>query len=335
MLFRSRHRIAAFVTKIITLNFFDSIKTGLSPSHTAATKIGLARGGVISIGNFDGVHLGHVSLLRRVRQLANDYGTSALAVTFDPHPASILRPENSPLRLMTLERRASIMSDYGIDQLLVCPVTETFLQLSASQFFKSIVVDGLAATAMVEGPNFFFGRGREGTPEVLAELCQKSNVGFEVIQPEHDSQAMISSSRIRDFLENGEVEDANQLLSCPYQICGRVVPGMQRGRVIGFPTANLEDIEVLVPSCGVYGGSVHVEGRTSMAAIHVGPNPTFDDDTSRKIEVHLIDYEGNLYGKELQVDFLFRLRDVVRFTSEIDLVDQLERDVSSVRSRSL
>ena len=251
------------MTKIIQLESLDETITQSEPSGNLAWDKSLSRGGVISIGNFDGVHLGHVSLLRRVRELANLAGVSATIVSFEPHPAAVLRPTDAPLRLMTMERRAEVMSEYGIDQLLVCPVTPSFLQLSATDFFGMLVNNCLETSAMVEGPNFYFGRGR-GDLTLLKKLCLQNRIDLEIITPSENSEGMISSTRIRRLLETGEVEMANQLLSHPHQIKGVVAAGAGRGREIGFPTANLTDVDVLVPGVGVYGGTALIDGEKQL-----------------------------------------------------------------------
>ena len=317
------------MTKIIRLNSFDAIAAEHKRPAAFPWYEEISKGGVISIGNFDGVHLGHVSLLNRVRKLADASSVAAIAVSFDPHPAAILRPEHAPQRLMTIDRRAEVMSRYGIDQLIVCPVSSSFLDLSARQFFSSLVVDCLQATSMVEGPNFFFGRGREGGPSTLASLCEQNQLDLEIVEPSLMEDSMISSSRIRTLLTNGDVKQAQDILSDPYQIKGTVIKGDRRGREIGFPTANLNDIEVLVPGSGVYGGTATIDGRSFPAAIHVGPNPTFSEQ-QKKIEVHVLKFNGDLYGSELKVDFYFRLRDVSRFASADLLVTQLRKDVATV-----
>jgi len=320
------------VTKIIRLNSFDLIATRDKQPDAFPWYEKLSTGGVVSVGNFDGVHLGHISLIDRVRQLANESGIPAIAVSFDPHPAVILRPDDAPKRLMTIERRAEVMSRYGIDQLVICPVTPRFLELSAKQFFTGLIVDCLNAKAMVEGPNFFFGRGREGDSARLSSLCEHSQTSLEIVEPKVQDHSMISSSRIRALLEAGDVQRASDLLSDPHQIKGTVVAGDRRGREIGFPTANLNEVDALVPGLGVYGGTAIINGRRFLAAIHVGPNPTFNDKQQKKIEVHLLDFDGDLYGTELKVNFGFRLREVSKFSSAESLVKQLQKDIMTVRN---
>lgn len=313
------------VTEIIPLS--NLAAGGPSPSRLESIQ-----GGVITIGNFDGVHLGHQTLLSRVRQLADKNGGPAVAVVLDPHPAAILRPTKVPARLTWIERRAELMRPLGIDALVVCETTPAFLQLTASEFFKSLVIDRLGASAMVEGPNFFFGRDRGGDTGVLTELCRASDVDFQIVDPTSAAGEMISSTRIRSFLELGKVDEAGQLLGGPHRLRGKVVRGASRGREIGFPTANLSEFDVVVPAPGVYGGHAIVDGATIQAAIHVGPNPTFDNDQSVKVEVHLLDYDGDLYDQQLQVDFVTRVRDIARFESAECLIRQLGQDIQSIRT---
>ncbi|MDB4331648.1 bifunctional riboflavin kinase/FAD synthetase [bacterium] len=329
------------MTEIITLAPFDTGKAAAVTSHARIGDVTLpsrntsavARGGVISIGNFDGVHRGHAALLKVVRTLADELSAPAIAVSLDPHPATILRPESAPDRLMQMEQRAERMSQYGIDQLLVCPVTTSFLGLSAKSFFKRLVVDQLSAKAMVEGPNFFFGKDRQGDASMLKSLCGQHEVRLVFVNPTNDANEMVSSTRIRRLISSGEISAANQLLDAPYRLRGIVIAGDQRGRTIGFPTANLSQVGMLIPRSGVYGGKVNVDGELFSAAVHIGPNPTFDAATELKIEVHLLDFDGDLYGRDLDINFLFRVRNVDRFPSVDALVEQLEKDIEFIRRR--
>lgn len=291
----------------------------------------LARNGVITIGNFDGVHRGHAALLSEVRKLADRLDGPAVAVVLDPHPVSILRPEAAPQRLSWIERRAEKMQPLGIDCLVVCETTREFLQMTAEQFFRSLVVERLAACAIVEGPNFFFGRNRGGNIERLGSFCKEKNLELKIVDASEQGGQMISSTRIRGLLNQGDVAEAHELLGGPHRIRGKVISGDQRGRQIGFPTANLDQIDVVVPVAGVYGGLATVGKEVFQAAIHVGPNPTFEQAGSLKVEIHLLNFEGDLYGSELLVDFMFRVRDISRFESADALIRQLHQDIESVR----
>jgi riboflavin kinase/FMN adenylyltransferase len=313
-------------------------------SLAKVTDVGIAdpasemlRGGVVSIGNFDGVHRGHLNLLAEVRRQADRLGGPAIAVVLDPHPAAILRPDRVPPKLTWLERRAELLERVGIDFLAVCQTSAEFLDLSAESFFRSLVVDRLQAKGMVEGPNFFFGKNRAGDIETLTQLCQQADIELSIVEPTMVDGRMISSTRIRELLRQGAVEVAADLLGAPYRIRGRVVPGDRRGRAIGFPTANLEQLDVVVPKAGVYGGFAQLVGngaRTKhLAAIHIGPNPTFDDDLGWKTEIHLLDFSGDLYGESLLVDFVTAVRDIARFDSAEQLAAQLSLDVNTIRER--
>ncbi len=295
---------------------------------TAANK-----GGVISIGNFDGVHRGHAALLSEARRLADEVSGPVTAMILDPHPAAILRPQQLPARLSWIERRAERMSEFGVDYLVVCETTREFLQQSAEAFFNGLVVEGLEAKAVVEGPNFFFGRGREGNVETLAELCDRNQIKLSIVEPTVVGDGMISSTRIRGLLAEGDVESAASLINAPHRIRGVVETGAGRGRTIGFPTANLGQVDVVTPALGVYGGHAYCQGKRHLAAIHIGPSPTFEQDGRSKIEVHLMDLDADLYGQTIMVDFAVRVRDIARFESAEDLAQQLATDVATIRSR--
>ncbi len=289
-------------------------------------------GGVVSIGNFDGVHRGHATLLKNIRDLADKLAGPAIAVVLDPHPAAILRPDKMPPKLTWIERRAELMSRFGIDALVVCETTEEFLHLTATEFFEMLIVGQLDAEALVEGPNFFFGRNRGGDIALLAGLCDRHGIDLRIVEPTEVGSEMISSTRIRSLIRSGQVAEAAQLLGVAYRIRGRVTRGAARGRQIGFPTANLIDIDVMVPAVGVYAGTAWMGETKMQAAIHIGPNPTFESDQTVKVEVHLMDYDGDLYGRQLMVDFVARVRDIARFDSPDDLVAQLSSDIQTVRS---
>ncbi len=297
------------------------------PSQVLAAQL---QGGVVSIGNFDGVHLGHRALLGNVQRIASNLQAPTIVVVFDPHPAAILRPDFVPERLTWIERRAELLSQLEIDHLLVIETTREFLGLSAEAFFDALVVQQLKARAIVEGPNFFFGRDRQGNIDTLADLCQRNQVDFTIAQPTSDDEQLISSTRIRYLLKNANLAQANEFLGAPYRIRGNVVTGQQRGRKIGFPTANLSNIDVVIPSHGVYGGYANVGNTRYAAAIHVGPNPTFEE-TGDKVEVHLMDFTGDLYGQTITVDFITTVRDIAKFDSTEDLVAQLHQDVTTIR----
>ena len=296
---------------------FDSLPAGL-------------HGGAIAIGNFDGVHRGHARLVRRLVGLASDMGGPAVAFTFDPHPARLLRPQAAPTPLSWLQRKAEMLASLGVDALVVYPTDRAVLALSPQEFFTRVVKNGFRAKAIVEGPDFHFGCERSGNIELLRRLGAEADVRVEVVEPLQIDGEAVSSSRIRKLIAGGEIEAANRLLTRPYCIRGVVGRGAARGTQLGFPTANLEGVDTLLPREGIYAGLAHIEAGTRPAALSLGPNPTFDDQ-ELKIEAFLVDFDGDLYERPVQVDFLARLRDIVRFEGPEELIAQMDRDVQAVR----
>lgn len=287
-------------------------------------------GGAVSIGNFDGVHLGHARIVERLRAWAGRLGGPAVVFTFDPHPVRLLRPEQAPPPLTWTDRKAELLGALGVDTLVAYPTDEALLQFQPEDFFQTIVRQHLQARALVEGPNFYFGRDRAGDIPMLGRLCESAEIRLEVVQPVLASGDYISSSRIRQLIREGQLGEAGKLLTQPYRIRGMVTHGAARGARIGFPTANLSAVDTLLPAPGVYAGRAFPESGESPAAIHIGPNPTFGEN-ALKVEVHLLNFAGNLYGQPLEVDFLERLRDIRPFPDLAALVDQLTRDVAEAR----
>lgn len=285
------------------------------------------RGGAVSIGNFDGVHIGHARIVQRLVQRARALGGPALVFTFDPHPARLLRPQTAPAPLTWTERKAQLLGALGVDAVLAYPTDRALLDLEPEAFFQQMLCDQLQARALVEGRNFGFGRDRRGTVQRLGELAAAAGIELEVVDPVLLDGQVVSSSRLRAEIQAGDVHTACRMLTQPYRIRGRVQPGARRGAELGFPTANLEGIDTLLPAAGVYAGRGFVGTDVWPAAISIGPNPTFGDPRP-KVEVHLIGYHGSLYGNPLEVDFLDRLRDIQTFSHVEELVRQIQQDVA-------
>jgi riboflavin kinase / FMN adenylyltransferase len=288
-------------------------------------------GGALTIGNFDGVHIGHALIAQRLCHWADQLGGPATVFTFDPHPARLLRPELAPPPLTWIDRKAELLGELGIDVLIAYPTSRELLQLEYQQFFDDIVIKTLGARAMVEGPNFYFGRNRNGDVKKLATLCAAHNMKLEIVEPEINDESFVSSSRIRAAISEGHVGIARQMLTQPYRIRGMVTHGVGRGASLGFPTANLDAIDTLIPAHGVYAGIGILDHTKHMAAIHIGPNPTFGEHVS-KVEVHLLDFENAIYGNVLEVDFVEKIRDVATFDSSQQLMAQLINDVQESRN---
>ena len=289
------------------------------------------RGGAATFGNFDGVHRGHAALLDELIGRSRALKIPSVAVTFDPHPLQLLRPEQFQPVLTTVADRAELIQSQGVDHVLILQTTPELLQLSAEEFFDEVVRSRLEARALVEGVNFGFGRQRQGNIETLRHLCNRSGLELVAVPPFTTADGtVVSSSRVRTALVQGDVRKAADFLGRPYRLRGIVGQGQKRGRTIGFPTANLEKIETLIPGDGVYAVRGWHGDTSWPGAANIGPNPTFGE-TARKIEVHLIGFQGELTGQSLAVDFIERLRETRPFANVDALVEQLKKDVDSAR----
>ncbi len=291
------------------------------------------RGGALTIGNFDGVHRGHATIISRLKHYADKLGAATIVFTFDPHPVRVLAPERAPAPLTWTNRKADLLAELGVDVVVAYPTDTDLLSLTHGEFFRRIVVEQIGARAMVEGPNFFFGKDRGGNVDTLAGLCGENGMDLEIMSPvkgDSSDPDLISSSRIRKLVTEGDVDAAVKMLTHPYRIRGMVTHGMARGAKLGFPTANLDAIDTLVPAAGVYAGRTWIGGRSHWSAIHIGPNPTFGEKVL-KVESHILDFEGSLYGQAIEVDFISRLRDILAFGSREQLQQQLLKDIAETR----
>lgn len=289
------------------------------------------RHGAMTIGNFDGVHLGHARIVQRLLARAAEVGGPAVVFTFDPHPVRILRPQRAPPPLTWTNRKAELLDELGIDGLVAFPTDAAFLQLGPREFFDRIVRGAFGARAVVEGANFFFGHDRQGNVELLRQFCDEAGLALEIVDPVEIGGQVVSSSRVRALVSQGRMDEVCRLLTQPYRIRGRVVHGAGRGAQLGYPTANLSDVATLLPAEGIYAGRALTDGTWWPAAISLGPNPTFDEG-GLKVEAHLLDYCGDLYDRWIEVDFLARLRNIVKFASVEELLNEMRRDVAATRA---
>jgi len=296
----------------------------------------LPQGAIISIGNFDGIHLGHQRILQTGRNLAS-HGASLAVVTFEPHPLTVLRPQLAPPRLTLPRRKAELLAQGGVSHLVILPPEPAVLNLTAENFWL-LLRDQVKPAALVEGGSFNFGRGREGTIEKLKEWSAQSSVKLHIVEGVEAtlldlSIVPVSSSLIRWLIAYGRARDAGICLGRPYELEGKVIEGHKRGHKIGVPTANLDCGDQLIPADGVYAGRVSHVGKTYSAAISIGTLPTFGD-YARQVEVHLINFAGNLYGQMLRVEVLDWLRDQRKFNGIESLKHQLNKDITLASSFS-
>jgi len=290
---------------------------------------------VITIGNFDGCHLGHQMVLRRARAVATELGgLPVVAVTFDPHPMAVLRPEHAPSMLTTVEERAALLAEAGADHVVVIPFDRTIAAWSPAEFVERIVAGALAAKAVVVGANFRFGNRAAGDVATLRELGAQHDFTAEGVALDGGPQVW-SSTYVRTCLATGDVAGAAEALGRPVTVRGAVVKGDQRGRELGFPTANVPVRDTgLVPADGVYAGWLRRldTDETYPAAISVGTNPTFAGERERRVESYVLDRTDlDLYGVEVEVTFVAHLRGMLRFDGLDDLVQAMERDVARTR----
>lgn len=285
-----------------------------------------AQNGIISIGNFDGVHRGHQAMLADVVAHARRHSLPAVVVTFDPHPVSVLRPDIAVPRLTTISTRRALLKQYGVDEMIVLPVDSELLNMSPLRFFQEVIQGNLCALGIVEGPDFRFGKDREGDIQFLRRQCQETGVHLSVFPAVLDADEMISSTRIRTLLSEGQISQAINLLGHPYAISGTVGQGAGRGQKLGIPTANLQDVQELVPQNGVYAAQCEIDGRHHAVAVNIGPNPTFVD-YSQKVECHIIGYSGDIYDQKLQVQLISRIRSIRKFADTQDLMVQVKQDI--------
>jgi riboflavin kinase / FMN adenylyltransferase len=287
---------------------------------------------VVALGNFDGVHLGHQAVVRRAVEEGRRRGTKVVAATFDPHPRVVLAPGSEPGLLTTLEMRREALLGYGVDEVWAIRFDEELSRKSPEEFVCDVLVGEIGASAVVVGENFRFGHRAAGDFRELERLMRGfGGEAYAVPVRSGDGEAPISSTRIRRLVGEGEVAEAARLLGRPYVLRGEVVVGDKRGKTIGFPTANvLADPALVVPARGVYAGFVRVGKDTYAACTNIGVAPTFERRESR-VEAYLLGFEGDIYGREVDVSFLERIREEKRFSGVEELKRQISSDVEAAR----
>ncbi len=284
------------------------------------------RTSIVTIGNFDGVHLAHQQLLRRVVETAPPMGALATAVTFEPHPSRVLAPESAPKLLTSLPHKLRLIEREGIAALLVLPFTEALARLAPEEFVRMVLVERLGAAAIHVGPNFRFGYRRAGDIDLLRRLAAGAGFRVEVVPALTARGQPVSSTRIRQLLSEGHVATACRLLGRPYSVAGRIVPGRGVGREQTVPTLNLGPIEEHLPKRGVYVTRVRLGERAYDSVTNVGFRPTFGEDRLT-VEAYLLNFSGDVRETEMEIEFLYRLRDEARFASPVHLKAQIQKDV--------
>jgi riboflavin kinase/FMN adenylyltransferase len=281
---------------------------------------------VITIGSFDGIHLAHKALFEETKKLANLLNVKPVVVSFDPHPRTVLFPESNLKLLTTLEEKLYLLSLLEIENLVLIPFTKTLSELSHDLFVQEYIVDKIKAKGIIVGSNFRFGKFRKGDVDYLNKVAKKYNFIVKAIPSIMLNGVIISSSAIRNLIEKGNIESANELLGRPYLIMGKVIKGKGRGKEIGYPTANLEVSPLkLLPPSGVYAVWVILNGEKLKGALNIGKRPTFGE-KEISIEVHIFNFNKNIYGKTLKIEIIKRIRDEKKFPSIENLKIQIEKD---------
>ncbi|MFM2152894.1 MAG: hypothetical protein RL199_1329 [Pseudomonadota bacterium] len=296
---------------------------------------GRVDGGAVTIGNFDGLHVGHRRLLARTRALASESGGRSAVLTFEPHPVRVLAPALAPPRIVPPGRKRALIESAGVDVLVEQPFDRNFAAQSADAF-AALLLDTLHVRAVVVGHDFTYGRSRGGDITTLKAACEARGAKLEVVPPVTVDGLVASSTKVREFVLAGKVDAAASLLGRPFVVSGPVVRGAGRGRTIGVPTANVATREELLPALGVYATRVTLpDGATVAGACNVGLNPTFRTEGAAappvSVEVHLLDWSGDLYGSTLEVAFLARIRAERKFPGVDALVAQIRSDIEEVR----
>lgn len=292
------------------------------------------KGAVVTIGNFDGVHVGHQELLSRVCDHANRIQGTSVAITFRPHPHFVLRPTEAPLLINTYEEKIDLIHQYGVDLVIEEPFSREFSNITPDQFVNQFLVQKLDTKVLYLGYDFAFGKERSGSIETIQRLAEARGIEIDVVPPHKVDGTPVSSSLIRKLLDGGEIEQANRCLGRPFFLKGLVWRGEGRGRTIGIPTANLQTVSRKYPKVGVYATKTKWRGNIYPSISNIGYNPTFKGDGTDlplKIETHLFDFDEDMYGDEIQVEFYSFLRAEKKFNGVQELLSQIQADFATAR----
>ncbi len=284
---------------------------------------------IVTIGTFDGVHLGHQKIIKRLLELKNKQGGETVLFTFDPHPRKILFPKQTDLKLITTtEEKCELLNRFGVDHVLIFPFTKEFSQMLARDYISDIISKGLKTKTLVIGYDHHFGSNREGNIDTLKSLSSTYHFGVEEISAQEINQLNISSTRIRKALEEGNIDTANEYLGYYFFISGVVVKGKQLGRTLGYPTANIfiKDKDKLIPKMGVYAVNVILNDVKYKGMLNIGTNPTTATDQNIKIEVNIFDFNKDIYDQNIKLEFVKRIRDEEKFANLEELKQALAND---------
>ena len=286
---------------------------------------------VVTLGNFDGVHVGHQILFRKAAEIAFEKGGTSIAFTFEPHPLKIIAPEKVPPLLTHFHKKMKLIEACNIDSVICANFTRQFADQQPREFSKNILSEKIGVKEMVVGFDYAFGRGREGTIPYLKKMGEEFGFIVHVVEPFQLDGLTVSSSHVREIIESGNMESARKFLGRYYSIVGPVVAGYKTGQAIGFPTANIDTSKVQIPGTGVYAVRMIYQNESYDAVANIGFNPTFHRDRL-SVEVHIFDFNQVIYGKEIEVVFIARIRSEVEFKSKEELVVQINKDIKKAKT---
>ena len=292
----------------------------------------IARPTVLTLGVFDGLHLGHQLIMKTVVERARATGAVPTVITFEPHPRALLHPESAPPLLQTFDQKIEALGVLGIEQTIVIHFDKAFAQIRAEDFLRAVIADRLHAQEVYLGCGFAFGHGREGNIDLLRRVSQSLGFFADEVPELRLRGRRVSSSRVRELLQQGQVNIARRMLGRPYGVEGRVVRGAERGATLGFPTANLHPQNRVIPRNGVYVTATLIDGQWRRSVTNIGTRPTFGSDNESSVETFVMDWSGDLYGDVVRVRFLHRLREEKKFSSIDELKSQIERDVARAQN---
>jgi riboflavin kinase/FMN adenylyltransferase len=287
---------------------------------------------ILTIGNFDGVHRGHLVLFDKVKERAKAINGRSAVMTFEPHPIKIVKPGNGPLLITPTEQKLKLISNAGIDVIFCIPFTHRFASITATDFVSNILVKKIGIKEIVVGYDYTFGNKRQGDLALIKNMGKELGFKVHIVQPIYINQTLVSSTSIRKFVQEGDLLEAKRLLGRDYQISGTVVKGKNRGRkILGIPTANLIPVDELIPQRGTYVVTVDMDGQSHLGVCNIGYNPTFSGN-KLSVETHLLDFSEDILGKTITVNFIQRLRDERRFESIQELSAQIAQDIKQARN---
>ena len=303
--------------------------------HKGLNHLPAFKNAVLTIGTYDGVHFGHQQIIKRLHEIAKEIQGESILLTFDPHPRLVLNPDDDKLKLIsTIDEKEELLAPFGLDHLVIAEFSKEFSSMDASDYVEKILVNNFHPKKIVIGFDHHFGKNRSGNIDLLRELSLKYNFEVEEISAQTIESISVSSTKVRNSLLSGDIKSANQLLAHPFTIKGKVIHGDKIGRVLGFPTANIEvsNPHKLIPASGVYAVKIKIDNHFYKGALSIGYRETVFDNSKLTIEVFILDFEGDLYNKDLDMIFVDHLRPQIKYENWDLLKEQIEKDVVNVRN---